>query len=70
MLYKRPKSSKTLSEISLANQKLKQAQALFDSATEASFDYANAELTAAIKYMDFVLQKGRTDGEVHHRKIA
>lgn len=61
----------TPSEITIAKRKLQQARSLFDSATDASFDYANAELTAALKYMDYVLKKGRMTGEVHEcRKSA
>ena len=57
----RPKEN--LSEITIAKQKLQRARSLFDSATDASFEYANAELTAALEYMDYVLRKDHSTGE-------
>lgn len=58
-MFKKKQEPENMSEISLARRKLARAQALFDSATDASFDYANSELTAAMEYLEYITGKSR-----------
>lgn len=62
-MFRNKKKPENLSELSLARRKLERAQALFNSATDTSFDYANSELTAALKYLEYVANKGRVLAE-------
>lgn len=48
-----------LSELALARRRLERARSLFNEAAGGAFDYANAELTAALKYLEHITSEGR-----------
>ncbi len=56
-------SEERLSELELARRWLERAQARFNGATDDSFDFANSELTAALKHLEYVASSDRRTAE-------